>query len=152
MATKNDSQLNSVIGEGSIFKGKFYINGSLQVDGRFEGEIKTKDQLIVGELGKIKTDIIAKRVVVGGTVIGNIEAEEEISLLSSGRVLGNIKAPKVHIEEGVVVQGEISISAGQKKGIKNIIEESFREGPKLSDLVSTEKNEHADKKGNSQDV
>jgi cytoskeletal protein CcmA (bactofilin family) len=152
MATKNDSQLNSVIGEGSIFKGKFYINGSLQVDGRFEGEIKTKEQLIVGELGKIKTDIIAKRVIVGGTVIGNIEAEEEISLLSSGRVLGNIKAPKVHIEEGVVVQGEISISAGQKKGIKNIIEESFREGPKLSELVGTEKNEHADKKGNSQDV
>ena len=74
MATKNDSQLNSIIGEGSIFKGKFYINGSLQVDGRFEGEIKTKDQLIVGELGKIKTDIVAKRVVVGGTVIGNIEA------------------------------------------------------------------------------
>ena len=44
MATKNDSQLNSVIGDGSIFEGKFYINGSLQIDGRFEGEIKTKSK------------------------------------------------------------------------------------------------------------
>ena len=67
-------------------------------------------------------------------------------------MLGNIRAPKVHIEEGVVVQGEISISAGQKKGIKTIIEESFREGPKLSDLVGPDKDEQADEKGKSQDV
>ncbi|MCK5094269.1 MAG: polymer-forming cytoskeletal protein, partial [Spirochaetes bacterium] len=94
MATKNDSQLNSVIGDGSIFEGKFYINGSLKINGRFEGEIKTKEHLIVGETGKVKTDITARRVTVGGTVIGNIVAEEEISLLSTGRILGNIRAPK----------------------------------------------------------
>jgi cytoskeletal protein CcmA (bactofilin family) len=146
MATKNDAQLNSVIGEGSIFKGKFYINGSLQIDGRFEGEIKTKDQVIIGELGKVKTDITAKKVIVGGTLIGNIEAEEEVFLLATGRVLGNIRTPKVNIEEGVVVKGEISISAGQKKGISNIIEESFNAGPKLEDMVSVEKKPQIEKK------
>jgi cytoskeletal protein CcmA (bactofilin family) len=121
MATKNE--------------GKFYINGSLQIDGRFEGEVKTRDHLIVGEMGKVKTDITAKNVTVSGTVIGNIEAEEEVSLLSTGRVLGNIKAPKVNIEEGVVVQGEVSISAGQKKSIKTIIEESYSTGPKIEDVL-----------------
>jgi cytoskeletal protein CcmA (bactofilin family) len=146
MATKNDAQLNSVIGEGSIFKGKFYINGSLQIDGRFEGEIKTKDQVIIGELGKVKTDITAKKVIVGGTLIGNIEAEEEVELLATGRVLGNIRTPKVNIEEGVVVKGEISISAGQKKGISNIIAESFNAGPKLEDMVSVEKKPQTEKK------
>jgi cytoskeletal protein CcmA (bactofilin family) len=146
MATKNDAQLNSVIGEGSIFKGKFYINGSLQIDGRFEGEIKTKDQVIIGELGKVKTDITAKKVIVGGTLIGNIEAEEEVELLATGRVLGNIRTPKVNIEEGVVVKGEISISAGQKKGISNIIAESFNAGPKLEDMVSVEKKPQIEKK------
>jgi len=135
MATKNESQLNSIIGEGSIFKGKFYINGSLQIDGRFEGEVKTRDHLIVGEMGKVKTDITAKNVTIGGTVIGNIEAEEEVSLLSTGRVLGNIRAPKVNVEEGVVVQGEISISAGQKKSVKNIIEEAYNTGPKIEDML-----------------
>ena len=152
MATKNESQLNSVIGEGSIFKGKFYINGSLQVDGRFEGEVKTRDQLIVGEMGKVKTDIVAKKVTVGGTVIGNIEAEEEVALLSTGRVLGNIKAPKIQIEDGVVIRGEISVSAGQKKGIKSIIEESYRAGPKLEEMISAEKKEQAGKKVDFQDA
>jgi cytoskeletal protein CcmA (bactofilin family) len=135
MAPKNDNMLNSKIGEDSIFEGKFYIAGSLQIDGRFEGEIKTQDQLIVGETGKVKTDIFARRVVVGGTVIGNIEAGEEVLLLSTGRVLGNIKAPRVNIEEGVVVKGEISVDAGQKKDVTSIIKESFDSGPKLNDVI-----------------
>ncbi|HMU84753.1 MAG TPA: polymer-forming cytoskeletal protein, partial [Leptospiraceae bacterium] len=54
MAGRNDS-MNSVIGPGSIFEGKFYISGSLKIDGKFEGEIKTEDALVVGETGKIKT-------------------------------------------------------------------------------------------------
>lgn len=136
MAAKNESQLNSLIGEGSVFDGKFYINGSLQVNGRFEGDIRTEDQLIVGRTGKVKTDIMAKRVIVGGTVIGNIDAEEEVTLLSTGRILGNIKAPKVNIEEGVVIEGEVSVTGGQKKNVKKIVEESFNEGPKIEDLLS----------------
>jgi cytoskeletal protein CcmA (bactofilin family) len=135
MAPKNDNVMNSIIGEGSMFEGKFYISGSLQIDGRFEGEIQTRDQLIVGETGKVKTDIFAKRVIVGGTVIGNIQAGEEVSLLSTGRVLGNIRAPRVNITEGVVVKGEISIDAGQKKDVNSIIEESFDAGPKISDVT-----------------
>ena len=135
MAGKNGAGINSLIGEGSIFEGSFYINGSLQIDGRFEGDVRTEDELVVGATGKVKTDIFARRVIVGGTVIGNIQAEETVTLLSTGRVLGNISAPKVDVEEGVVVHGEISISAGQQKDIKNIIEESFNAGPKIGEML-----------------
>ena len=152
MAPKNDYQMNSVIGEGSMFEGKFYIQGSLQIDGRFEGEIKTQDQLVVGETGKVKTDISAKKVVVGGTIIGNIEAAEDVTLLSTGRVFGNITAPRVSIEEGVVIKGEVSISAGQKKNIKNVIEESFNSGPKISDVIKTLNQEQVEKKDSSTDA
>ncbi len=149
MALKNEAPLNSLIGEGSVFDGRFYINGSLQVDGRFEGEIKTKEQLIVGRTGKVKTDIVAKKVVVGGTVIGNIDAEEEVYLLSTGRVLGNIRAPKINIEEGVVIEGEITITGGQKKDVRKVIEESFNEGPKIEDLLSGNKIGEQEERGNS---
>ncbi len=139
MAAKNGMVMNSVIGEGSIFEGNFYIRGSLQIDGKFEGEVKTEDQLIIGETGRVKTDIFAKNVIVGGTVIGNIHADEQVSLLSTGRVLGNIRAPRVTVEEGVVVQGEISISADQQKEIKSVVEESFEAGPKIEDVLHEKK-------------
>ncbi|MCR9142967.1 MAG: polymer-forming cytoskeletal protein [bacterium] len=131
MAIKNDS-LNSVIGPGSIFEGKFYISGSLRIDGKFEGEIKTEDALMVGETGKIKTNISAREVIVAGTMIGNIAAESEVRLEKSGKLLGDIQAPILNIAPGVVAQGTITITGGQKKDVKKVIEESYG-GLKLSD-------------------
>ncbi|MCB1140393.1 MAG: polymer-forming cytoskeletal protein [Leptospiraceae bacterium] len=124
MATRND-QLNSVIGPGSIFEGKFYISGSLRIDGKFEGEIKTEDELLVGETGKIKTNINARNVTLAGTMIGNIKAEEEVRLEKSGKLMGDIDSPILHIAPGTVAQGRVNITGGQKKDVKKIVEESY---------------------------
>jgi len=124
MAGKNEN-INSTIGGGSVFEGKFYISGSLRIDGKFEGEIKTDEELVVGETGRVKTDIVAKSVVVAGTVIGNIKAYEEVKLLESCKVLGDITTPSISIQRGVVAQGNIIISGGHKKDIKKVIEDSY---------------------------
>ncbi len=124
MAGKNDV-LNSTIGEGSIFEGKFYISGSLKIDGKFEGEIKTDEELEVGITGKVKTNIIARSVLVAGTVIGNITAKEEVKLLDTAKVLGDVTAPTVNIQRGVILQGNVNITSGEKKEIKKIVEESY---------------------------
>lgn len=121
---KSDS-MNSTIGSGSSFEGKFYISGSLRIDGKFEGEIRTDEELIVGVTGKVKTDISAKSVVIAGTVIGNISAEEEVRLLETGKVLGDITAPAVSMQNGVVVLGHVEITGGNKKDIRKLIEDSF---------------------------
>jgi cytoskeletal protein CcmA (bactofilin family) len=127
MASKNDG-MNSTIGEGSVFEGKFYISGSLRIDGKFEGEIKTDEELVVGETGKVKTDIVAKSVVIAGTVIGNISARNEVRLLETGKILGDINAPSVLLQKGVVVSGNFNITGGHKKDTKKVIEESFHGG------------------------
>jgi cytoskeletal protein CcmA (bactofilin family) len=124
MAVRSDS-LNSVIGPGSVFEGKFYISGSLRIDGKFEGEIKTEEALVVGETGKVKTNISARNVTVSGTMIGNITAEEEVRLDRTGKILGDIQAPVLHLTPGVVAHGNITITGGQKKDAKKIVEESF---------------------------
>jgi len=133
MAGKGDA-VNSTIGEGSIFEGKFYISGSLKIDGKFEGEIRTDEELVVGETGKVRTNINARSVVVAGTVIGNIRAEDEVRLLETGRVMGDIVTPTLSIQRGVMAQGHITITGGQKKDVKKAIEESFNSGgDKFSD-------------------
>jgi|YNPMSStandDraft_2_1061718.scaffolds.fasta_scaffold00046_10 cytoskeletal protein CcmA (bactofilin family) len=137
---RTETVLNSLIGEKSIFEGKFYIAGSLKIDGKFEGEVKTEDELIVGESGRVKTDIFAKKVTVAGVVIGNIEAEEEVKLLATGKVLGNISAPKVYVEEGVMVKGEIRIHAGQKADFEKVILESYQKSPKIPDFGKQQTN------------
>jgi len=124
MPNKNDTS-NCVIGEGSIFDGRFYVNGSILIEGKFQGDIRTEDQLIVGPTGKVKTDIVARRVTIAGTLIGNISASEEVSLLHTGKVLGNISTPKLSVEPGVITDGKITITSGQADDTRRVIEESF---------------------------
>ena len=118
-------QTNSAIGEGSIFEGKFYIAGSLRIDGKFEGDIRTEDALIVGQTGRVKTNIAAKDVVIAGTLIGDINARDEVRLSETGRMLGDIFAPVLNLAKGVVLKGRVNISGGQKKEPQKIIEESY---------------------------
>ena len=128
MAAKTDSP-NCVIGDGSIFDGRFSVNGSILIEGKFTGDIRTDDHLIVGPSGRVKTDIVARRVTVAGTLIGNISAAEEVTLLRTGKVLGNITTPKLVVEPGVITEGRVTISSGQSEDAKKIIEDSFGPPP-----------------------
>ena len=118
-------QNNSIIGEGSIFEGKFYIAGSLRIDGKFEGDIRTEDALIVGQTGKVKTNISAKEVVMAGTMIGDIDAKAEVKITETGRMLGDIIAPVLNLAKGVVLKGRVNITGGHKKDPNKIVEEAY---------------------------
>lgn len=127
MAAKNETS-NCIIGENSVFEGRFYVSGSIVIEGKFEGDIKTEDQLTVGPTGKVKTDIFARKVIIAGTLIGNITASEQVNLVHSGKVLGNIKTPKLIVEQGVVTEGKVTITNGSSEVVRKIIEDSFGDG------------------------
>lgn len=105
------------------------------IEGKFQGDIRTDDQLIVGPTGKVKTDIQARKVTIAGTLIGNISASEEVTLLHTGKVLGNIVTPKLSVEQGVITEGKVTITSGQSDDARKIIEESF--GTETEDAFSS---------------
>ncbi len=146
MATKNDT-VNCVIGENSIFEGRFYVSGSILIEGKFQGDIRTEDQVTVGPTGKVRTDIMARKVTVAGTLIGNIVAAEEVNLIQNGKVLGNITTPKLNVENGVVTEGKVTITNGRQESVAKIIQEAFGEETEqvFSSLEKTGKKEKAEK-------
>lgn len=125
MAKLNETTTQCVIGEGSVFEGRFYVSGSILIEGKFQGDIKTEDQVTVGATGKVKTDITARRVTIAGTLIGNITATEEVNLLQSGKVLGNITTPKLNVEPGVISEGKVTITPESSGDARAVIEQSF---------------------------
>lgn len=141
MPSKQEGSINSIIGEGSVFQGRFYVNGSIQIDGKFEGEISTNDQVFIGETGKVKTDVLrARSVVVSGVVIGGIETQESVKLTETGRVLGNIITPQLELKPGVILKGEVIVTAGQKKDVDKILEDAYNSGPSIPQIMKeTEK-------------
>jgi len=106
----NDNIINSIIGEGSEFKGEFKINGLLRIDGNFRGTIETSGKVLIGRTGNAMTDIKARLVVIGGTIKGNIFASERVVFLSTGKIIGNIITPSLVMEDGVSFEGNCTIN------------------------------------------
>ncbi len=120
-----EMEVNSTIGENSFFEGRFAVKGSLRIDGKFEGEALLVDQLQIGPKAKVKTDIYATSVVVEGIIIGNINATKRVLLLSTARVLGDLKTPELIIQDGVILEGRCTISHIQVKNTKEYIESLY---------------------------
>jgi cytoskeletal protein CcmA (bactofilin family) len=116
----------NVIGENSYFTGNFHINGSLRIDGRFEGKFLQAEQLYIGSQGKIKTNINAVSVIVEGLVIGNINASNRVLLMPSAKILGDIKTPELIIQKGVILEGRCAISNDLKSSAKNLIDTEYQ--------------------------
>ena len=101
---------NNLIGEKSVFEGRFLVNGAIQINGKFEGEIVKVDQVNVGRTGRVKSNIDATSVVIEGIVIGNIKSMIRAMLLPTARVLGDIRTPELIIQNGVVLEAKVLIS------------------------------------------
>ena len=116
---------NNIIGENSFFTGNFIINGSLKIDGRFEGKTLQAEQLYIGQSGKIKTNINAVSVIVEGLIIGNISATSRVILMPTAMVLGDIKTPELIIQNGVILEGRCTISNDLKTSAKELLEVEY---------------------------
>ncbi|MCB1307906.1 MAG: polymer-forming cytoskeletal protein [Leptospiraceae bacterium] len=102
--------VNSLIGEGSEFRGEFKVKDLIRIDGYFKGNIITDGKVLVGQSGVVETDIRAGVVVVGGEVRGSIHATRRVILLSSCRLFGDIATRSLLVEEGVIFEGRCTIN------------------------------------------
>ncbi|MBN2533238.1 MAG: polymer-forming cytoskeletal protein [Spirochaetales bacterium] len=101
--------LNSIIGEGTRFKGEFDLNGLLRIDGDFSGIIRTNGKVLIGSNGRVECTMYAGTVVIGGILRGDIFSTDKVTILSTGMVIGNIQSPRLVIEDGVILNGNCKI-------------------------------------------
>ena len=103
--TPKASDLTAFIDEGSEIEGKYTFSGTVMLNGRFRGEIVSNDTLVIGEKGVVNASIRAGVVTINGEVVGNVLASERVELRGSARVYGDVEAPVVVVEEGVLFEG-----------------------------------------------
>ena len=98
------------IGPGIVINGELSSEESLRVDGYVKGQILLREaELTIGQSARIEADVRSVRVLVLGTVNGNIAATERIELGASASVTGNLSANKVVIVEGAQFNGSIDM-------------------------------------------
>ncbi len=117
---KKRDEINAFLGKDTEFEGKLSFKGAVRIDGHFTGEIFTEGTLIVGELAVIESNIHVSHIIISGEIRGNIIADNRIEIHAPGKVFGNIQAPTVVIEEGVIFEGNCRMRGTQKAEDKKL--------------------------------
>ncbi len=100
----------TILGSSVTLRGELTGDEDLAIEGQFDGTIHLRDHCVtVGPQGQVKAEIQATRVVVQGAVTGNITARERIEIRKTGRVMGDLVAPGIAIEDGAYFKGSIEI-------------------------------------------
>ena len=95
----------SLMRAGVNLEGKLAFSGTVELNCRFSGDISSDGTLIIGEQGKIYSDIRVASLISSGEIRGNIFAQR-VELRSTGKLLGNIQAPVVVINKGAFFEGD----------------------------------------------
>jgi cytoskeletal protein CcmA (bactofilin family) len=95
----------TLLAKGVELKGEIRVEGTVRIDGRLEGDIHTKGQVIVGEDGVVKGTINAGILISSGRIKATITVTERVQLLKTGIIMGEVHAPLFSMEEGAKFQG-----------------------------------------------
>ena len=104
------------LGSSLHVKGEITGSEDLLIDGSVEGLIQLDERkLTVGATAKVTADIIAREVVVYGTVKGNLRAKDRIEIKKDGSVNGDLTTARIMIEDGAYFKGSIEIDKSAEK-------------------------------------
>ena len=108
----------TVVGKGISIKGELFGDEDVKIEGRVEGKIRLAKNLLVGQSGVIEADVEAENINIGRTVTGNIVAQNRVEIVSSGTMIGDIKAPRVIVAEGAHFKGNVDMDTSKRPSLK----------------------------------
>jgi cytoskeletal protein CcmA (bactofilin family) len=95
----------TLLAKGVVLKGEIHVEGTVRIDGRLDGDIQTKGQVIIGEDGLVQGTITAGTVVSSGRIKAKVLANERVHLMKTATLIGEVLTPMLIIEEGAKLQG-----------------------------------------------
>jgi cytoskeletal protein CcmA (bactofilin family) len=116
----NVQDVHTILGPESTFEGKLVFDGTVRIDGKFKGEVRTDNALVIGESARVEAQLFVGSIVVNGEIIGDITAKHSVEIHAPARVRGNIETPQLMIAKGVTFEGSCKMdqARAEKGGAK----------------------------------
>ncbi len=108
MSEKTENQ--SMITADVQITGTIKSAGPLRIDGKLDGEVDCGADVTLGKSAQIKGNLTVNSISVAGTVNGNITARDRIELKSTAKLMGDIKAKRLAVEDGVTFVGKSEVN------------------------------------------
>ena len=100
------SEETTIISKGVKIEGKITSSGNIRIDGEIQGDIFSESNITIGEVAKVKGQINANIITIGGKVSGIVRAKDKLILDSKSNLKGDIFTKKLVIEEGAKFDGK----------------------------------------------
>lgn len=112
----NTEKIETIIGANVVFEGRLSTEGSVRIEGQLQGELSAKGDVVIGETGRIKANVQARHILLGGEITGNVRTGGRLEIGSSGRLIGDVEVASLIIEEGGLLQGNCKMKNGAAAG------------------------------------
>ena len=124
MLQKNEElPIKAYLGSDALFKGTLSFEGTVRIDGNFEGQVSTNDTLVIGETGDMKADVNVGTLVCKGQLHGAVVASNKIEMHPASKIKGDIQTPALSIALGAVLDGHLNMTTGESKKVVNLVQE-----------------------------
>lgn len=100
---------DTIIGKNIIIDGEISGDQPVSVSGKVKGAVNLNSAFHVAEGGYVEAEIDTKTMHVDGNFTGNVNAHEKIEIRQTGKMIGDIKAPRIHIADGAAFKGHIDM-------------------------------------------
>ena len=121
----NDSELNAFLGVGTEYRGKLDFVGTVRIDGRFEGEISTDGDLILGRKASVTGVVNVGRLTSCGQIKGDVTVKERAVLEKTSVLEGSLATPVLVVEQGAVIEGGIMMSKEEAAARPKVVAADF---------------------------
>ncbi len=105
----NTEGLTCIIAKGTVIDGKITSTENMRIDGKIIGQVVCDKRLVMDAEGIVEGDVQAGESTIKGRVIGTVSVINTLHLLESSFIKGDIKAKKLHVEEGAKYDGKCLI-------------------------------------------
>ena len=112
----NINDVHTILGPESAFEGKLVFDGTVRIDGRFKGEIKTDNVLVIGQGGRVEATINVGSIIINGEVQGDVTAKHSVEIHAPGKLRGNVTTPQLMIAKGVIFEGSCHMEEASMQG------------------------------------
>lgn len=106
---KKTDEAVTIIGNATSISGRLEGDENLTVHGRVDGSINLSKLLTIENTGEVRAEIKVREAIILGVLEGNVEAEELVHITEQGRMVGDIKAPRVILVDGASFRGNIDM-------------------------------------------
>ncbi len=113
--TRQNSQIDSLIGSGTELRGDVHFKDGLHIDGVVKGNVIAEGEgsmLTMSKQGRIEGEVRVHNLVLNGEVVGDVHASEHIELASAARVTGNVYYNLIEMAMGAEVNGNLVHKSG----------------------------------------